>query len=73
MASRSKRPSSDDDDDWGVWPGEREWQPERQDPGVPTVDHDDPEHVGELELPDGTILYVYPERPTFGFGRWLDG
>jgi hypothetical protein len=74
MASRSRHPSSgnDDDDDWGIWPGEAEWQPPLQTPGVPDVDHTEPEVAGELEFPDGTILTVYYDRPRFGFGRWLD-
>ena len=34
--------------------------------------HTDPEPVGWLELPDGSTIDVYPSRPSFGFGRWLD-
>jgi hypothetical protein len=36
------------------------------------VDWEPPEPIGELELPDGTIIEVFEERPSFGFGRWLD-
>lgn len=70
MASPSKPRSSDDEE--GPWPGELAWWPDKQTAHVPDVEHTDPEVAGELELPDGTIITVYYERPSFGYGRWLD-
>lgn len=63
----------DDPDEWGTWPGEIEWQPSRQDPGIPDVDWSPPEPIGVIELPDGTEIEVFEERSSFGFGRWFDG
>lgn len=64
-----------DEGEDGPWPGEVEWHPERtpwHDAPWPTVDCDDPEPIGELELPDGQVLVVFPDRPAFGFGRYLE-
>lgn len=43
-------------------------------PGDLTVyDDGDPEPVGWLELPDGSVIDVYPEREPFGYARHLGG
>lgn len=65
-------PRNDDPDEWGTWPGEAEWHPSRQDPGIPDVDWAPPEPIGVIELPDGTEIEVFDQLPSFGFGRWLD-
>lgn len=49
-----------EDDDW-------RWMPE-VDPFIPTVDEPpEPEEVGRLYAPDGSVLLVLIERRPFGF------
>lgn len=64
----------DDDEEEGPWPGEREWIYFSA-PGthVPEVDWWEPEAIGIIELPDGTEIEVFEDKPAFGFGRWLHG
>jgi len=62
----------EEEEDDGPWPGEQWFHVRRQDVEVPDVDWQEDEPIGVLELPDGTEVYVYDVKPSFGFARFLD-
>jgi hypothetical protein len=69
MTSRS----CDDDDDWWPesWPV---WLDAVSHQVSIEVEVTEPEPVGGLWLMPGDHWHdIYPERPSFGFGRFLDG
>lgn len=59
------------EDDEEYW-SDSQWMPDKQSAESLTVYEVDEEPIGYLYLPDETVIEVYAERATFGFGRYLD-